>query len=197
MSSKPKPQLCAVMGVSVKPGTRKVPGPFLVPKQSLSTQYVGAIYMYVSCCFTLLTIVKGIARTYKELFQPPGPQFDDLLFCEDYQDTLNERGITGNPDKIAEVAVSTYQLNFQAFFVDTMLFYFEDDERQKYSVVFGRVKGEDMVSTKSNPLPYNLENKQHWLSHFATRLSDFSTGRSDLSSHCCLFSRLYGMLARC
>jgi hypothetical protein len=31
-------------------------------------------------------------------------------------------------------------------------------------------------------IPYNLENKQQWLSHFATRLSDFSIGRSDLAT---------------
>jgi hypothetical protein len=120
--------------------------------------------------------MKGICGVFRELFQRPTHYvaYEDIdnigpSDFDDWEADDRAKGITGCPDKIyafhediplpgsiASVTRFNYETNFEAFFVNTMIFYFENDDREKYSVVFGQVKDMDPVRT-SHPNPIPLE----------------------------------------
>jgi hypothetical protein len=111
-------------------------------------------------------IMKGVCTVFRELLQGPPTYYvayEDLenlnqFDLDEWEDDNRARGITGLPDNIyvfhediplagsvASVARFNYETNFDAFFIKTMIFYCENDDREKYSVVFGQVEDMDLV----------------------------------------------------
>jgi hypothetical protein len=90
---------------------------------------------------------------FDELFRIPlYMDFDDGpdLINEDIE--MEQERCPGVPEKIyafhptipheshiAEVGSFVYEHNFKAYFVDSIVFFFQDEERGKYSVVFGEI----------------------------------------------------------